>query len=75
LKEIKRRALLYRKSDRLLEYSNKINDPRITVVLVDDGAATGATVIVCARWIKERKEHKFKKLIIAIPVAPKVTAS
>jgi putative phosphoribosyl transferase len=77
LQEIKRRALVYRgnSSDKLMEYSNKINDSQKTVVLVDDGAASGATLIVSARWIKERKEHKFKKLIIAIPVAPKETAS
>ncbi len=58
-----------------IEYSNKINDPNKSIILVDDGAATGATLIVAARWIKKRKEHQFKKLIIAIPVAPKETAS
>lgn len=75
LQEIKRRAQVYRKSDKLLEYSNKINDPQKTVILVDDGAASGATLIVCAQWVKARKEHRFKKLIIAIPVAPMETAS
>jgi predicted phosphoribosyltransferase len=75
LQEVKRRALLYRGSDKLLDYSNKINNSQMTVVLVDDGAASGATLIVSARWIRERKEHKFKKLIIAVPVAPKDTAS
>jgi predicted phosphoribosyltransferase len=75
LQEIKRRALVYRNSQKLLECSNKINDFNKNVILVDDGAATGATLIVAARWLKERKEHKFKKLIIAIPVAPKETAS
>lgn len=76
LEEIKRRALVYRgNSDKLMEYSNKINDSQKTVVLVDDGAASGATLIVSARWIKKRKEHKFKKLIIAIPIAPKQIAS
>jgi predicted phosphoribosyltransferase len=38
-------------------------------------AASGATLIVSARWIKNRKEHQFKKLIIALPVAPKETAN
>ncbi|HJT83275.1 MAG TPA: phosphoribosyltransferase family protein, partial [Nitrososphaeraceae archaeon] len=73
LHEIRRRALLYRNSENLLNYSNEINDENKTVILVDDGAASGATLIVAARWIKNRKEHKFKKLIIAIPVAPKNT--
>lgn len=74
MQEIKRRALVYRNSDKLLEYSNKINDTNKNVILVDDGAASGSTLIVAARWIKRRKEHHFKKLIIAIPVAPKETA-
>ncbi|HYA84956.1 MAG TPA: hypothetical protein VEH06_16145 [Candidatus Bathyarchaeia archaeon] len=39
------------------------------VILVDDGAATGATVIVAARSI--RKRFRPKHLIIALPVAPK----
>jgi predicted phosphoribosyltransferase len=75
MQEIMRRARLYRNSEKLLEYSNKINDSNKNIILVDDGAASGATLIVAARWIKKRKEHKFKKLIIAIPVAPKDTVS
>jgi len=61
-KEIERRLRLYRPNNR--EY--KIKD-RI-VILVDDGIATGATVIAAARWIRK---HKPKRLIIAAPVAPK----
>jgi putative phosphoribosyl transferase len=75
LQEIKRRSVVYRNSDKLMEYSDKINDAQKTVILVDDGAASGATLIVAARWIKNRKEHVFKKLIIAIPVAPKETSN
>jgi putative phosphoribosyl transferase len=75
LQEIRRRALVYRNSEKLIDYSTKINDSNRSVVLVDDGAASGATLIVAARWIKNRKEHQFKKLIIAIPVAPKATAN
>lgn len=73
ISEIKRRSILYRNSPKLLEYHFKINDKDKTVILVDDGAATGATLISVARWIRDRNEHKFKKLIIAIPVAPKET--
>ncbi|MGC2575485.1 MAG: phosphoribosyltransferase family protein [Candidatus Nitrosopolaris sp.] len=46
---------------------NDLNDK--TVILVDDGAATGATVIVAARSV--RKRFRPKRLIIALPVAPK----
>jgi putative phosphoribosyl transferase len=61
-KEIERRLDIYRPNPR--EY--KIKD-RI-VILVDDGIATGATVIAAARWIRK---HKPRQLIIAAPVAPK----
>jgi predicted phosphoribosyltransferase/dienelactone hydrolase len=61
-KEIERRLRLYRPNNR--EY--KIKD-RI-VILVDDGIATGASVIAAARWIRK---YKPKRLIIAAPVAPK----
>jgi len=43
-----------------------------TIVLVDDGIATGATMIVASHWIKKQKP---KKLIIAIPVGPPETIS
>src|SRR5215211_5689608 len=61
-REIERRLRVYRPNNR--EY--KIKD-RI-VILVDDGIATGASVIAAARWIRK---YKPKRLIIAAPVAPK----
>ncbi|HEX2406487.1 MAG TPA: hypothetical protein VHJ38_04680, partial [Nitrososphaeraceae archaeon] len=42
------------------------------VILADDGAATGATIIAAARWIKKKNKSR-SNLIIAIPVAPKQT--
>src|SRR5215207_1628349 len=71
IQEIKRRTLLYRGSQSY-ELSNMKN-----IVLVDDGAATGATVIAAARWIRRRILQKQKpslhnignRLIIAVPVA------
>ena len=41
-----------------------------TIVLVDDGIATGATMFVVIQWIKKQKP---KQLIVAIPVGPKET--
>ncbi len=67
--EIKRRYSLYQNVERRRQYQfgNK------TVILADDGAATGATVIAAARWIKKSTNNNPKLLIIAIPVAPKET--
>jgi predicted phosphoribosyltransferase len=58
---------LFRKQG--LDYYSKINGK--VAILVDDGAATGATIIAAARWLK--KNQNPKRLIIAIPVAPKDT--
>jgi predicted phosphoribosyltransferase len=62
-KEIERRLIEFR-GDK--EYGNKLNTK--IVVLVDDGIATGSTIIAAARWIKEK--HNCKKLVIAVPIAP-----
>lgn len=63
VKEIDRRLMGYRGSK---EYDNEFEDK--IVVLVDDGIATGATMLASAQWIKN-KQH-CKKLVIAVPVAP-----
>lgn len=42
-----------------------------TVILADDGAATGATIIVAARYLKANKNPR--KIIIAISISPKGT--
>jgi putative phosphoribosyl transferase len=62
-KEIERRLIKFRGSKEY-DLSGK------TVVIVDDGIATGATMFVAARWVKKQKP---KKLIIAIPVGPQET--
>ena len=68
LEDIKRRVSLYYGSTVSKDYD--INKDK-TVILADDGAATGATVIAATRWIRATK--KPVKLIVAIPVAPKDT--
>jgi putative phosphoribosyl transferase len=64
VKEIERRLIEFRGRK---EYDNKLEDK--IVVLVDDGIATGATILASAKWIKEK--HNCKQLIIAVPLAPR----
>lgn len=64
IQEISRRSLLYRPKQNEYNIKNK------TIILVDDGAATGATLVVSARWIRKMNPSR---IIIAIPVAPKET--
>ena len=61
VKEIERRLALYRGS-------SKYDLEGKTIVMVDDGIATGATMMVTILWIKKQKP---KMMILAIPVAPK----
>ena len=53
LQEIERRSILYGKKESQQEAENKITSNTITIVLVDDGAASGATVIAAARSVRK----------------------
>jgi putative phosphoribosyl transferase len=77
LQEIERRSTLYRKKGLQLAEKNKEIKYNSIVILVDDGAASGATVIAAARSIRRKSSfnNKPKKLIIALPVAPKETVN
>src|SRR5437660_1414345 len=63
-KEIERRLVNFRGSK---EYDNNFDGK--TVILVDDGIETGATVLSAAKWLKT-KQNCCKMLIVAVPVAP-----
>ncbi len=60
LAEIKMRKDLYRPNSKEYSIKDKV------VILVDDGIATGSSLIVAARWIKKQNP---KHLIIAAPVS------
>lgn len=60
MKEIERRLIRFRGSKKY-ELQDK------TILLVDDGIATGATMFAAAQWVKKQKP---KKMIIAVPVGP-----
>lgn len=59
--EIRRRSTAYRKHG--LSYNIRGKN----TIIVDDGIATGATVIASARWARK---HNPSTLTIAVPVAP-----
>jgi putative phosphoribosyl transferase len=67
ISEIRRRKFLYRSG----LYGETIKEKANTIILVDDGAATGATLIAASRWIK--KKSRKSRLMIGLPVAPKKT--
>lgn len=64
--EISRRVKLYRKGRSISELEGK------TVILVDDGVATGATVKAA---IATLKKEKITKLVLALPVGPPEAAA
>ena len=61
LKEVKRRELAYRGGRPKLSLQGK------TVIVVDDGIATGATVRAALRGVRRQKPAR---LVLAVPVAP-----
>ena len=65
-KEIERRLIEFRGNKEYNNNNNKLKDK--VVILVDDGIATGATMLAAVKWLKEK--HFSKKLIVAVPVAP-----
>jgi putative phosphoribosyl transferase len=62
--ELERRELLYRGKRHPLDVSNR------TVIVVDDGIATGSTIKAA---IEALKRQKAGRIVVAVPVAPSST--
>ncbi len=60
--EIKRRLEIFRSGKTGINLKNK------TVILIDDGIATGSTILAAVKSIKEDNPEK---VIVAVPMAPK----
>ncbi len=65
-KEIERRRQLYLRGRDSIKLAGK------TVIIVDDGIATGSSMMAA---INEVKQHKPLQIIVAVPVAPKEEAA
>lgn len=63
---ISQKMRLYRKGKKPYQLKDK------TVIIVDDGAATGATLEAAIKWLRAKKA---RKIIVALPVAPLDVAS
>lgn len=61
--EVKRRITSYRKNEKY-DLKNK------SIILVDDGIATGSTVFAILKWIKKQNP---KMIVLAVPVMPQST--
>jgi putative phosphoribosyl transferase len=66
IEEIRRRTSLYRNGRSERQIKDK------TLILVDDGAATGATLIAAARWLRTQRLNP-KHIVIGLPISPKNT--
>ena len=62
-KEIRRRLIEFRGD---ISYHDKFEGK--VIVLVDDGIATGSTIIASAEWVKNNCHCE--QLVVAVPVAP-----
>lgn len=59
--KVKREMASYRKRKKPIDVIDK------TVILVDDGAATGATMEAAVLWAKKKRA---RRIVVALPVAP-----
>jgi len=64
--QIKKQLLVYRKGKKPMYIEGKI------ILLVDDGAATGASMTAAVLWARKKKA---RKIIVALPVVSKEAAA
>ena len=73
LVEIKRQADTYYEGRKNFLDKRNISVTGKTIVIVDDGAATGSTLMATVKSL--RNKHDTKRIIVAVPVIPKSTVN
>ena len=73
LQEIKRLANMYYQGKNSFIDGEHIAIKEKTIVIVDDGAATGSTIMATVRSL--RKTYNPKRIIVAVAVSPKSTVN
>jgi len=73
LQEIKRLANMYYQGKNSFIDGEHIAIKEKTIVIVDDGTATGSTIMATVRSL--RKTHNPKRIIVAVAVSPKSTVN
>src|SRR5580704_13571182 len=63
-REIERRSRLYRGTRALVDIHGR------EVIIVDDGLATGSTMLAAARALRQQNAHR---IVVAVPVGPRDT--
>ena len=71
LDEIKRQSILYHEGKKYFVDEKNISVNGKTIIIVDDGAATGSTIMATTKSL--RNKHRPKRIIVAVPVSPKST--
>ena len=71
LQEIKRVSEIYYQGKKTLLDGNLVTGNNKTIIIVDDGAATGSTIIAASRSLRKKYNPTF--IIVAITVSPKGT--
>ena len=73
LSEIKRLIHEYFSDDKIFLDRKETNYENKTIIIVDDGAATGSTIISTVRSLRKIISHS--RLVVAVPVSPKGTVN
>lgn len=71
LKEIQRLTQLFNHGNKPTHSRNPNDLKKKTIIIVDDGAATGSTIMAAIRAV--RKNINSQRVIIAVPISPKET--